>query len=165
MYKIKERASHYPINERRTHKAPKDNLSRDVEAAAAAGMSYGQYKALHPNTAPPKYERSVPAPDDPITKHRPLPTETNTKRCPICGNDFVAYYKAKIYCSDECKRQADRQHSRKRYRESVKSNGPVEKVCPVCGEKFLTDSHQRIYCGIACRNKANANPARRYGNG
>lgn len=31
-------------------KKPMDNLTRDAIAAQKAGMSYGKYKALHPNT-------------------------------------------------------------------------------------------------------------------
>ena len=40
---VKDRASHYPIKFGHTPKAPKTQLEKDVAAAAAAGMSYGQY--------------------------------------------------------------------------------------------------------------------------
>ena len=162
MYKVKSRAGNYPINERRTTKAPKTNLERDMAAAAAAGMSYGQYKAMHPNTAPPKKEeRRLPAPSDPITKPRAEPREVYNRTCAVCGQPFETHNKRRTYCSDKCAHQAATDKRRARQRPSA----PAKKVCPVCGEAFLADSHQRVYCSTKCRNKYHANPARRYGNG
>lgn len=161
MYKVKSRASNYPINERRTHKAPETNLERDMAAAAAAGMSYGQYKALHPNTAPPKKEERMLAPDDPIKKPRAEPRQVYTYTCAVCGQPFETNNKKSKYCSDKCVNKAAMERRRARKR----PNAPAKKVCPVCGEAFMADSHQRVYCGIKCRNKAHANPARRYDRG
>lgn len=162
MITAKDRARHYPLRLSHTPKAPKTQLERDIAAAATAGMSYGKYKALHPNTAPPKKEeRPVPAPSDPITKPRAEPRETYTTTCAACGQTFETNNKRRKYCGPECKHKAELEAHRAR----KQPRAPVRKVCPVCGEEFLADHNQQVYCGIRCRYKANANPARRYDRG
>lgn len=97
------------VERRNPRKEPLDRLTRDSIAAEQAGMSYGQYKALHPHT-----------PDEDETPPKP---KTDPGRyefvCETCGK---VYYKAnrarQKYCSYSCSREAARlryeaQHEKK----------------------------------------------------
>lgn len=59
-----------------------DNTSRDAAAAKKAGMSYGKWKILHPETAPKKSEKKP-------MYHRV---------CPECGDEFDTDKWDKLYC-------------------------------------------------------------------
>ena len=76
-----------------------DNLARDAAAALAANMSYGKWKALHPNTKDKCDE--------------PLPQDSPT--CQECGQPFRprSYVKQK-YCCVECQRAS----ANRRFREN-----------------------------------------------
>lgn len=66
-----------------------DNLSRDSTRAIAAGMSYGQWKALHP-----------------FTKHLLEPEQPNgkyIKQCPTCSIMFGTNKSRKRFCTEDCK--------------------------------------------------------------
>lgn len=81
-----------------------DRLTRESTAAINAGMSYGKWKALHPEGLPED------APD-------PIPSVV--KRCRICGAP-VGKGK-KLYCSWDCEhaaaviRERDAYHRRKHH--------------------------------------------------
>ena len=75
----------------------RDNLDMDVAEATAAGMSYGQWKALHPNT---KDGRALP--EIPARKHG------CDIVCAECGKQFIARRKDSRYCSDFCRDRAYR---------------------------------------------------------
>jgi hypothetical protein len=65
-----------------------DNTSMDAVLARKAGMSYGQWKILHPETAPKKAERKM--------KYHRI--------CPECGAEFDTNRVDKIYCNPDCAR-------------------------------------------------------------
>lgn len=67
-----------------------DNLSADVRAAASAGMSYGQWKALHPTTKQQFQPEAIEfAPD------------VKTANCAYCGKPFPVG-RCRKYCSPDC---------------------------------------------------------------
>ena len=68
-----------------------DNLTRDALAADAAGMSYGKWKALHPNTKP--------------KKERPSRYDSSKiyRECRVCGRKFEVKYPHHQMCSDDCR--------------------------------------------------------------
>ena len=83
---------------------PQDNLSLDAMDALAAGMSYGKYKAMHPNTKDANEARlaEMNAPKtEPTRRYKPRTTYLHT--CAHCGRDFTATRKDTIYCSLQCK--------------------------------------------------------------
>lgn len=79
-----------------------DNLLDNVRAAMAAAMSYGQWKALHPSTAKPRFT--------------PEQMEgLNSGKLRICTYCDELYSKGGLkYCTVECRDAA----RRKRYMES-----------------------------------------------
>lgn len=112
--------------------APPDRLSRDVMAAQAAGLSYGNYKALHPYTG----------------EREPVEVELENDRreltCQFCGKAFLAYgqEKRRKYCTDECRQQA--QYA------AYRAKHPIPMVsCAICGREFPRRS-KKIYCSKAC---------------
>lgn len=64
-----------------------DNLAKDAMAAQAAHMSYGNWKALHPETKDKDVDR---------------PALPGTKLCPECQRWFATRDKRKKYCSEDC---------------------------------------------------------------
>lgn len=89
-----------------------DRLSRDACAALDAGMSYGQYKALHPHT-PDEEEQPKPA---------PVPKGLVEKTCPWCGVVFGTKKNNQIYCSVRCQ-AANRRHTKSQRAKEVHNNG------------------------------------------
>ena len=89
-----------------------DNLTKDVLAAERAGMSYGQWKALHPKTKPDTKRRATK--EDGAKVYR---------NCRICGARFEIKYPNHIMCSDECRliseRNYNRQYQRLLYRNHI----------------------------------------------
>lgn len=84
-----------------------DNTSADAVEATRAGLSYGQWKALHPNT---KAMRE--AAKEIRKKEKP----GNEIICKNCGRAFVpARQGTKVkYCSDECRTEANNRMYRER---------------------------------------------------
>lgn len=83
-----------------------DNLALDALAARRAGMSYGAYKALHPETRAANES-------GPQSKKQ----QTTTRRvyeffCRSCGNKFTTTNKKRRYCCDDCKIRRDSAHYR-----------------------------------------------------
>jgi len=64
------------------------------------------------------------------------------KECKLCGEEFVPYNKNNIYCSDLCKRVAQR-------RRSGVGMGYTQE-CVVCGKEFWS-KHKRKICSEECR--------------
>lgn len=83
-----------------------DNTARDAKAAKAAGISYGKWKILHPETAPKKVEKAK--------YHRV---------CPCCGADFVTDRVDKVYCNPDCARICNYRnyYARKRTKQNAMS--------------------------------------------
>lgn len=78
-----------------------DNLTADVLAAARAGMSYGQWKAKHPNTKPVEEKLIV----------RDLKPHEYNRVCRVCGKNFVTTNARTLVCSEECKREHKREYN------------------------------------------------------
>lgn len=88
-----------------------DKLTQDNSAAIAAGMSYGQWKAMQPSVpiAPRKPEKGY-------TEHV----------CEHCGCTFVRYDKKPVrYCGEKCKNAQAylREKERKNNREKLEIEG------------------------------------------
>lgn len=82
-------------------KAKLDNIDLDVQDAEALGYGchYGAYKADHPNTK----EDNAPRLAQAMRKRRKRDPKDYDRICPICGREFTAAYRQRIYCSDKCK--------------------------------------------------------------
>ena len=121
-------------------KKPLDHLTRDVLAAQAAGMSYGQWKALHPYTA---------AEDDEPEELTVDPSK-RALVCIRCGKTFLASNRQanQKYCGDNCRYQAQLDRQRQLHPEEHQP-----RQCRVCG-KILPDNHKGIYCSYECRGNA-----------
>lgn len=82
-----------------------DRLSMDSSAALAAGMSYGQWKVLHPHT---DYE-------EPGHKRKRKPKRVAPMiKCEVCGAMFESHYGRK-YCSEACTYQKKLEYLAKKY--------------------------------------------------
>jgi hypothetical protein len=91
---------------RRNDNAPHDNLALDVMDARAAGLSYGQYKALHPRTAAANEPRLAPPPKSQSRRNVVVVS------CKTCGQLFEANQKNKAYCSPACADEGNRRRNR-----------------------------------------------------
>ena len=80
-----------------------DKLAQDAASALAANMSYGRWKALHPNTMAEK------------TQDGEIPY--GWKVCNHCGNPFRPNKSGQRYCDIDCQRSAarirDREYKRR----------------------------------------------------
>ena len=84
-------------------KSTMDRISKWNEEARSLGLTYGKYVAIyHPST--------------PVV----FPVHIK-KTCPICGRDFLAKSKKRIYCSEACSEKA------KRMREAERKE--AEEIC------------------------------------
>lgn len=79
---------------------PQDNLSLDAMDALAAGMTYGKYKAMHPNTKDANEARLAEM-NAPKRKYKPKTAYVRT--CAYCGREFTATRKDNKYCTLQCK--------------------------------------------------------------
>lgn len=125
----------------RKKKQPLDHLTRDVLAAEKAGMSYGKWKALHPNT---------PEEDDEEEEKAPSSDEV-VCNCKNCFQPFVKLKskKNKVFCSTVCQ---SHYNARK---QQAKTRATTEKLaaCRICGKVFMADYRHRVYCGTECYRK------------
>lgn len=71
--------------------------------------------------------------------------------CPTCGKKFVSK-KGKRYCSDDCRRKAEKKRDRERYQQlkGKLSQGKTVK-CGCCGKEFNTKNGGSKYCSKDCR--------------
>lgn len=71
--------------------------------------------------------------------------------CPVCGKKFVSK-KGKKYCSDDCRRKAEKKRNRERYQKlkGKLSEGKTVK-CGCCGKEFNTKNGGSKYCSKDCR--------------
>ncbi len=71
--------------------------------------------------------------------------------CPVCGKKFVSK-KGKKYCSDDCRRKAEKKRNRERYQKlkGKLSEGTIVK-CGCCGKEFNTKNGSSKYCSKDCR--------------
>lgn len=71
--------------------------------------------------------------------------------CPVCKKKFVSK-KGKKYCSDDCRRKAEKKRNRERYQKlkGKLSEGKIVK-CGCCGKEFNTKNGGSKYCSKDCR--------------
>ena len=96
---------------RGTSRKPKDNLTLDAMDARAAGMTYGKWKAQHPNTKEANEERLAPA-----QKPREQVRRVYEIVCAGCGKTFLAVNPLRLYCDDHCKMLKDSEKYRNRHK-------------------------------------------------
>lgn len=126
------------IERTRKRKKHLDNLTKDVLAAQEAGMSYGQYKALHPHT------KEDDEPEELVTD-----CDKKALVCIQCGKTFVVprYQTNKKYCSEGCRDKAYLARKRELHPEI-----DAPRLCRACG-KPLEENHKGVYCS-PCRASA-----------
>ena len=115
-----------------------DRLTRDAIAAQEAGMSYGQYKALHPHT-----------PDEDDEEELVIDPDSVVAACEYCGEQFVKRKTntAKRFCCITCQ---NRYNARKQ--EAIRKQAQIGRtgVCVTCGATFTLDYGSRKYCSPEC---------------
>lgn len=116
------------------------NLSRDACAALEAGMSYGQYKAMHPHTGTSEAEEDTQAAKQPEAKWKQV-------KCKQCGKEFwrPSGRNNKVYCSEKCRWEANQQIKNRKYIPKE----PRTYVCAVCGADFKCKRFAK-YCSPEC---------------
>lgn len=85
----------------RRYGPPRDNLTLDAMDAERAGMTYGKYKAQHPNTKDENEARLKES------SKRTQPRAHYVFYCRGCGEKFITTNARRKYCSDECKKTKD----------------------------------------------------------
>lgn len=104
----------------RGNKAPADNLTLDSIAAQRAGMSYGKYKALHPDT----YEARDAA--GAFKKKKPAQQQGYDLICARCGSRFTGKSKDRRYCGGVCRQAAN--NEKYRARQKAKKEVPANEL-------------------------------------
>lgn len=123
-------------------KEPLDRLTRDVLAAEAAGMSYGNYKAAHPHTPDEddEDEEEIVAPPAPVGP-------VKVRICEECGTEFtLGRQSEKKFCSDRCRTT----HGQRLRNQRIKNQVGKPGVCIVCGKDFVVSWQRRKYCSTEC---------------
>lgn len=78
--------------------------------------------------------------------------------CEECGADFEVSNRAKRFCSEKCRRKAEKRRwkarklhatQQKRYEET--GLRPREQYCRTCGAKFTSRHNGEAYCSATCR--------------
>lgn len=87
-------------------------------------------------------------------KHQPKPSKPNVV-CVICGKAITGTTRTK-YCSDQCRKERDRQHRRETFVSVRETNPYIEKVCAFCGKTYRTNFRveQSMYCSERCARRA-----------
>lgn len=65
--------------------------------------------------------------------------------CKKCGQSYRAKTRRSMFCSEECRREADKERKRLQY---GATRG--EKVCPECGQTFVMKSAASNFCSKLC---------------
>lgn len=74
-----------------------------------------------------------------------------TKKCPICGKEFVPKHKRQKYCTSECSYN---------YQLEVQKTRKIPVECPICGKVFMGGPRSRT-CSEECRNQYISSKMRR----
>lgn len=135
----------------RKKRKPLDRLTRDAIAAQEAGMSYGQYKALHPHTPEEDEEPETDEDAGEIKKNAPIVLRPGQRlgTCAHCGRPFAmgAQQTNKRYCSIDCRIKHGNDLKNARQKENRYARPAV---CVICGADFIADCHSRKYCSTEC---------------
>lgn len=115
-----------------------DRLTRDAIAAQEAGMSYGQYKALHPHT-----------PDEDDEKDREIDPDSVVAVCEFCGDRFIKRKNqtAKRFCGATCQNRYNHHKNMEKKRQAQIGRTAT---CATCGATFTLDWGNRKYCSPEC---------------
>lgn len=92
-------------------KKPRDNLSLDAMDAVNAGMSYGQYKAMHPRTKDANEHRLAKNPQKAATTLEVI--------CKHCGEKFITTNSKMVYCGANCQHEESLQQHNERKRQRL----------------------------------------------
>ena len=95
---------------RETPQRNMDRLAREAAAAQAEGLTYGQWKAKHPD--------GLPDPQKPPLAQKPK-TDPDMRACVRCGKMFFATHRNRKYCDDLCRGQASTEAYNKRKAERL----------------------------------------------
>lgn len=80
------------------------------------------------------------------------PRERNiAKVCGYCGGKFMAAHPSAVYCSDSCRKRANKDSTS----QARKHNARHECVCCYCGKHFLSQQRRTRFCCNRCRAAAN----------
>lgn len=71
-----------------------------------------------------------------------------TTICKNCGKEYRAKTRRSMFCSEQCRREADKERKRLRYGATRE-----ERVCPECGRTFETKRSTSNFCSRACSIK------------
>ncbi len=92
---------------------PKDSLAMDAIAATDAGMTYGKWKAVHPNTkAENEAKLAIEKPKKTISVYEHV--------CRGCGITFLTTNQKRWYHDDACKYKKDQEKTNAKKREREK---------------------------------------------
>ena len=80
--------------------------------------------------------------------------------CPVCNSVFTPTHHLQKYCSQVCRVEADKAHSRNYWR---KKRGPLKpKLCSVCDTEFVPTYGYQKYCSRVCAYLAKKARQKRY---
>lgn len=102
-----------------------DSLAMDAKAAREAGMSYGMWKVLHPET---KQGNEAMVSASASGRHKDM---IYTITCAYCGRTFHTKRKQKKYCDDVCKNAKNSATYHERHKKSAPAAMESEvEACP-----------------------------------
>lgn len=129
-----------------------DNIDRIMKEAdrLGFGVSYGKYRAAYPNGS----GDVIPA------TPKQKPPEKPTGSCKMCGKFFVKSHASNLYCSAECKYEAEKKRNRDLSRR--KTTLPAVAVCVICGADFKPKNSRSKCCGRECSEELQRNATRRW---
>ena len=85
-------------------------------------------------------------------KNMKIPTEL-LPVCPHCGKEFIPTSNRQVFCSKECRYQAE-QAEKKAKREAERGDHYYrQRKCAVCGKLFWPNSSGQTVCSEECRKK------------
>lgn len=125
-----------------------DHIEYDVMRSNELGYGphYGKYKADHPDTR---------AEFESLTGGEPQKIDSfkTVKQCPAYGEKFIINKTNanKIYCCDDCRRNAEYDRQRKQGR---------ARVCEWCGKEIPLGVHRTTYCSNDCYHNAQREKSR-----
>lgn len=129
-----------------------DNIDRIMKEAdrLGFGVSYGKYRAAYPNGSGGVIS-SAP---------KPKPPEKPSGTCKLCGKLFVKSHANNLYCSAECKAEAEKKRQRDWYRKKI--DLPAVAVCVICGADFKPKNFRNKCCSRECSEENRRNASRRW---
>lgn len=107
---------------------------------------------------PPKNLTVFPLLDPLLGILRTRPPPFVVMSCEYCGADFEVTNRPKRFCSERCRKKAERKRYKEKKLHAVQKRRyeetgllPNEKLCKVCGAKFDFKHNGEAYCSDTCR--------------